>query len=77
MELYLDSRVRPHRVPTAFILKLAAVALRKNYFKFEDSLYMQAKGTAMGCPYAPEMAVFFMAQFEERFLANNNPLTSI
>lgn len=27
----------------------------------------------MGCPYAPEMAVLFMAQFELKFIESNNP----
>lgn len=34
---------------------------------------MKVKGTAMGCPYAPEMAVLFMALFEDKFIFNQNP----
>lgn len=75
MEVYLETRVRPHRVPIVFVLDLARLALKRNYFRFENTFYMQVKGSAMGCPFAPEMAILFMALLEERSIDNNNPFS--
>ncbi|XP_078520512.1 uncharacterized protein LOC144785528 [Lissotriton helveticus] len=73
MELYLDRRPRPHRVPTELIISFATVALKKNFFTFEDEMFLQIKGSAMGCPFAPEMAILYMGQYEEKYVLNNNP----
>ncbi|XP_078510443.1 uncharacterized protein LOC144770079 [Lissotriton helveticus] len=70
---YLDSRPRPTQVPTNFIVDLAAFALKKNYFCFNGEYYYQVKGVAMGCPFAPELAVLFMAMYEEAYIYQNNP----
>lgn len=38
LESYLEGRARPHQVPTQFILNLASLALKKNYFKFDNDV---------------------------------------
>lgn len=73
IELYLEKRQRPHQVPTSFIVQLAEIALKNNCFKFEQQFFVQIKGSAMGCPFAPEMAILFMAQYEYKYIYLNNP----
>ena len=42
--------------------------LKKNYFTFNDEMYLQVSGTAMGTRCAPNYAIIFMAELEENFL---------
>ena len=42
--------------------------LKKNYFTFDDEMYLQVSGTAMGTRCAPNYAIIFMAELEENFL---------
>ena len=42
--------------------------LQKNYFQFNDKMYLQTSGTAMGTRCAPNYAIIFMAEIEEDFL---------
>ena len=42
--------------------------LQKNYFEFNETLYLQTSGTAMGTRCAPNYAIIFMAEIEEEFL---------
>lgn len=58
---FLESRVKPTKVPTDFIMQLATFAIKKNYFMFKYQFYYQIKGVAMGCPFASELAVLFMS----------------
>lgn len=53
MELYLEGTDRPHRVPTNFLLQLAEITLKKNYFKFEDQFFYASKGDRHGMSICP------------------------
>ena len=53
--------------PTTDIIKLTEFILKHNYFNFENKLYLQVLGTAMGTRMAPQYANLFMAHFEENF----------
>ena len=46
--------------------------LQKNYFQFNDKIYLQISGTAMGTRCAPNYAIIFMAEIEEDFLASQD-----
>lgn len=50
--------------------------LENNYFQYEDSIYWQRKGTAMGTRVAPSFANIFMGAFEDThiYIYNNNTL---
>uniref|UniRef100_K7EXL6 Reverse transcriptase domain-containing protein n=1 Tax=Pelodiscus sinensis TaxID=13735 RepID=K7EXL6_PELSI len=47
-----------------------------NYFQFENNLYLQISGTAMGTCMAPQYANVFMADLEQHFLSSH-PLLSL
>ena len=42
--------------------------LQKNYFQFNDKIYLQISGTAMGTRCTPNYTIIFMAEIEEDFL---------
>ena len=50
------------------ILELLELVLKNNIFEFDDKLYRQEIGTAMGCRPAPDYANIFMAQIDDRIL---------
>ena len=53
-----------------FISNLAHQVLTKNYCSFNDKLYEQIQGTAMGTRMAPNYAIIFMHYLETNFLSN-------
>ena len=50
---------------TAFIRKSLELILYNNYFLFDDTIFHQILGTAMGTKCAPSYAKIFMCHFEE------------
>ncbi|CAJ0966616.1 unnamed protein product, partial [Ranitomeya imitator] len=61
-EANIDPRVRN------FCSDLLNLVLRDTYFMFQDTFYIQKRGTAMGSNVAPPYAVAYMAAFEEDFV---------
>ena len=55
--------------PDKEILQLLEINLTRNDFEFEGQYYLQVKGTAMGCSFAPSYADIFMSQWETGALA--------
>jgi len=58
------------KLPPGALSDLIKTVLTKNYFQFSDRMYHQIQGTAMGTRMAPSYANLFMADLEERLLAN-------
>lgn len=54
----------PNR-PEEELLKLLEISLTKNDFIFDDKVYLQVKGTAMGKKFAPAYANIYMADWED------------
>ena len=63
----LDRRENPG-VPTDTLVGLASLVLENNYFEFNDRIYRQKLGTAIGTKFAPAYANLFMTRLEERLL---------
>ena len=61
----LGRRVNPG-VATDTLLGLASLVLDNNYFEFNDKIYRQKLGTAIGTRFAPAYAYIFMSGLEER-----------
>ena len=53
-----------HPMKKLLICRLANIVLTKNYFEFNNKLYRQTQGTAMGTRMAPSCANIFMKYIE-------------
>ena len=63
----------PKFVPNTTILKtLLKFVLENNYFLFDNILYKQLFGTAMGTKMAPPYANLFLGKLEEEQITNND-----
>ena len=63
----LDRRENPG-VATDTLVGLGSLVLENNYFEFNDRIYRQILGTAIGTKFAPAYANLFMTRLEERLL---------
>ena len=59
---------RNKTVSTEFLIELAELVLRNNYFEFNDWFKKQKEGTAIGTKFAPPYAIIFMTALEEESL---------
>lgn len=57
-------------IPSGNMSDLLGIVLKHNYFQFADRMYHQIQGTAMGSKMAPSYANIFMAELEEKLIAN-------
>lgn len=64
----LQSRNKPHHPPTDTLLELVHLILHNNYFEFNQVIYHQIKGVAMGSKASPTLACIFMVHLEQPFL---------
>ncbi|XP_071171038.1 uncharacterized protein [Mytilus edulis] len=64
LEKYLDEI--PERFSNDFIIKGLKLILENNYFQFNDTYYLQIKGTAMGTKVAPTYATLVMGYIEKQ-----------
>ena len=55
-------------LPTEDLCHLINLILARNTFTFNQELYLQQSGTAMGTRMAPSYANLFMGKFEREFL---------
>ena len=56
-------------MPVEGLVSLAKIILENNYFEFEDNVFRQKLGTAIGTKFAPGFANIFMGELEKRFLS--------
>lgn len=54
--------------PTWILLRFLHLVLTKNCFEFDGKFYLQTQGTSMGTKCAPNYAIIFMDQLEQKFL---------
>ena len=52
-------------------MKNLLICTRNDYFTFNNEIYVQNDGVAMGSPLAPVLAGFFMAELENTQLIKN------
>ena len=69
-EKFLNTRTTEEKslMPTEFLIECLKLVLSGNIFMFNDDLYIQKIGTAMGTKLAPTYACLFMGSLEEDFL---------
>lgn len=65
---FLTSRESESMPPNDFILQLTEWTLTHNVFCFEDDIYRQIKGTAMGACFAPSYACLFLGLWEKEHI---------
>ncbi len=58
------------KIPPNTMSDLLKIVLTHNYFQFNDAMFHQIQGTAMGTKMAPAYANIFMAELEETLLQN-------
>ena len=68
MQEYNSNLGLEKRVPVEELVDLAKLILENNYFEFEDKIYHQKLGTAIGTKFAPSFANIFMSKLEEKML---------
>ncbi|KAJ1192175.1 hypothetical protein NDU88_001487 [Pleurodeles waltl] len=68
----LEAKRGELRTPPDFILDLAHLALTRNYFKFEDSFFLQIQGTSMGSTFAPSLACLYVDNFERQVVVHDD-----
>jgi len=61
----LDKRT-DKSVPTNFLVKLIDIVLKNNVFEYDEDLFIQNCGTAMGTRTAPNYANLYMNEIDER-----------
>lgn len=64
MHYFLRQRPPDSLPPTEFIVELTEWTLRNNIFLFQDELFLQTRGTAMGACFAPNYANLFSGLWE-------------
>ena len=75
MEQFYQDRLP---LPMHHLKQMFTFILKRNYFEFNGTHYLQIHGTAMGSPFAPNFANIFMKHCEEHILTNApNNLTPI
>ena len=72
MKSALDTR-QDKTIPSDFLIQLLNLVLKGNIFEFNNNLYLQLIGTAMGSALAPSYATIFMSHMDEKIkdLARN------
>jgi hypothetical protein len=66
--------ILPTGITINFVIDLLEWVLKNNYFTFNNDIYLQIQGTAMGTNIAPVYAQIVMAYLEREPLQNNNHL---
>ena len=62
------------RTPRHFILECAEMAMKENFFRFEDDYYLQVHGISMGSTFAPSVAGLYVHSLESKtILSVENP----
>ena len=56
------------KIPSTLLTRLILLVLKSNVFRFNEQLYKQIKGTAMGTPMAVYYANIFLDKFETEML---------
>ena len=56
------------RVPSSLLRRLILLVLKSNFFRFNNTLHQQIKGTAMGTPTAVNYANLFLEELETKML---------
>ena len=64
MEKALEENPSPNRPPTHSLVQLACFVLKLNFLRFNDKVYHQCRGIAMGTKMAPTLANIFMTHLE-------------
>ena len=57
------------KVSTESLVELAEIVLTNNIFEFNEKVFRQLQGTAIGTKMAPPYAILFLAELEEAFLS--------
>ncbi|XP_078524891.1 vomeronasal type-2 receptor 1-like [Lissotriton helveticus] len=63
-----------YQTPRGVVMECITMALTKNFFEFEGTLYLRSHGTSMGSTFAPNLAGLYVHHLEStKILHTNNP----
>ena len=68
---------RNKKIPSTLLKKLISLVLKSNVFRFNNTLYKQIKGTAMGTPMAVNYANIFLDKLETEMLKEYESKTNL
>ena len=55
------------KIPTENLIKMAEFVLKNNLFEFNNKMFQQISGTAIGTNFAPAYACIYMDRVEQNF----------
>lgn len=74
MEEVLFSNPWDYQTPRGMVMECISIALKKHFFLFETTLYLQLHGTSMGSTFAPSLAGLYVHHLEQsKILHSVNP----
>ena len=70
--LYEDDRIVPPTLPKAIFVQLMTAATSCVEFSFNNIMFRQIDGVAMGSPLGPALANIFVGYYENKLFASNS-----
>ena len=64
---FLETRENK-QISSDTLAELAEIVLKNNIFEFDEKMFKQKRGTAIGTKFGPPYAILYMADLEEKLL---------
>ena len=75
-KIFVEKRIKT-RLGRAYFKRLLEICTKEMHFSFNDCIYKQVNGVAMGSPLGPVLANIFMVELENSLIPNLNDKLSL